>query len=355
MRVAVWPVGALHVDATSLYRLVFPAQALWHQGADVHVDRIGPMVGWDREWHGDLPPLAARIRTVERCDYDVVVIQRPGRAHWTELIPLLQARGVRVIVDVDDDFDAIPRANAAWPEYNQPDSARYGRQWIARACEAADLVTVSTPALARRYGRHGRVAVLPNLVPAHYLTLPALPLHNTVGWAGSVRTHPHDLEVTGGAVADVTRDTGWTVHVVGPGTGAAERFGVQSVSSTGWVPFPAYAWEVARLQVGVVPLHRSPFNDGKSALKLAEFSALGVPTVASPTPDNVRLNALGAGILADAPHRWRRSLSRLVRDPDHRAEVAQRSREAMAGQTYEAQCGRWLDAWTGALRGRRAA
>lgn len=44
-------------------------------------------------------------------------------------------------------------------------------KWLGVAWERADLVTCSTPALAERYGKHGRVAILPNYVPASYLEI----------------------------------------------------------------------------------------------------------------------------------------------------------------------------------------
>lgn len=351
MRVLVWPAD---VDGGSgWYRLKFPAFALAAQGADVTVDMKGPVLGWDRDWSDrDVPPLDARVLTLEqRPDADVVVIQRPARAHWTETIPHLQAAGVRVVVDVDDDFSAIPAGNIAAGHYDPRLNPRHNSEWIARACELADLVTVSTKHLAGVYGRHGRVRVLPNLVPESYLTLtPPNPLGGTVGWSGTVDTHPGDLETVGTAVRDaLAAHPGWLVHVIGTGKGVAKRLRVERVSGTGWLPFGAYAGELARLAVGLVPLQLNRFNRGKSCLKLAELSALGVPAVAAPIEDNQRLHAHGIGLLADSPAQWRRHLDDLLGSDDYRAEVAGRSRAAMAALTYEQWAELWLDAWERSL------
>lgn len=313
----------------------------------------GPVIGWDREWTGTTPPLDARaLALAEKPDADVVVIQRPGRAHWTEVIPLLQAAGVRVVVDVDDDFDSIPAGNVARADYDPKHNPRHNRDWIRRACELADLVTVSTPHLAGVYGKHGRVAVLPNLVPEHYLSITAPePLDWTIGWSGSVDTHPGDLETVGAAVADVlTGHPDWQVHVVGTGKGVARRFRLDKVTSTGkWLPFADYPRALARLAVGIVPLTGSRFNRGKSCLKLAELSAVGVPSVAAAIPDNQRLHAHGVGLLAKGPAQWREHLSRLAGSEEFRAEVAGRSREAMATLTYEQWADLWWAAWEKAL------
>jgi hypothetical protein len=311
----------------------------------VHIDTIGPRVLWDREWHGDTAPLDAQVFGLERApDADVVVLQRPGRWHWTPIIQHLRDKGVRVVVDVDDAFDVIPRENVAWRMYQPRFSPLHNADWITRACKAADLVTVSTPALRDRYGG----TVLPNLIPESYLSLG----HATfgwpvIGWSGSVQTHPHDLEVTGGQVGRVVRQTGCGFRVVGTGSGVKDRLDLPAEpdSTRGWVPIALYPLEVARLDVGIVPLHPSPFNEAKSWLKLLEMSALGVPAVASPTGENLRLHKLGAGLLAHRPHDWFRLLLGLIRSEDRRAEVAGRSREAVAGLTYEARCGEWWDAW----------
>lgn len=351
MRVIVWP--ADKDGGSTWYRLRFPAEALAAQGADVEFTHSGPIVGWDRQWSGDSPPLDARPLTLaEKPDADVVVLQRPGRACWTELIPLLQAAGVRVVVDVDDDFESIPARNVACGQYDPRLNPRHNHEWIRRACEIADHVTVSTPHLAGVYGRHGRVSVLPNLVPASYLAVAAdEPLERTIGWSGSVDTHPGDLETVGSAVGDVLADhEDWRVHVIGTGKGVPRRLKVQDVTSTKkWLPFADYPAELARLTVGIVPLQRSRFNRGKSCLKLAEMSAVGVPVVASPIPDNQRLHAHGVGLLADSPSTWRDQLGRLVTDEQFRSDVAARSREAMAAHTYEQWADLWWIAWEKAL------
>jgi len=352
--VRVWP--ADQDGASGWYRMRWPAQALAAQGADVTVDTKGPTCMWDRQWTGDTAPLDARILGCRPPDADIVVLQRPGRRHWADLIPYLQAHGTRVVVDVDDDFAAIPRGNIARRGYDPRTNPDHNWDHLAWACDLADLVTVTTPALARRYGRHGRVQVLPNLVPERYLTVQADTLLHTVGWTGSVDTHPGDLEVTRLAVRGALDTTGATVRVVGTGHRVADALGLDSdPASTGWVPFADYPHEMSRFEVGIVPLAATPFNEAKSALKMGEFAALGVPVVASPTADNRRLHDLGVGLLAAHPGRWQRLLTRLLREPDRRAELAARGRLVMAGQTYERHAGRWADAWNFTLTGSRAA
>lgn len=348
MKVLVWPADDAGCGNN---RLIWPARALQAQGADIRIDTTGPTVLWDREWHGVAPPEDAQVCGVRRPDADVVVMQRPGRWHWSPIIEALQGHGVRVIVDVDDDFAAIPRENAAAAAYDPRLSSFHNREWVARACELADLVTVTTPALAARYAGHGRVAVLPNLVPESYLSVEVERDRLLLGWTGSVETHPHDLEVTGGGVhraLTVVRDAQF--GVVGTGVGVSERLGCRVDRTTGWLPIEEYPSALAGLDVGIVPLHDSTFNRAKSALKMCEMAALGVVPVVSPTPDNLRMVEAGIGVVAGSPQQWKKRLVRLLSSADLRAEMAARGRKVMAGQTYEGNCGRWLEAWASPLQ-----
>ena len=360
MRVLVWPAGGEN-DGSANYRLRFPAEALARQGCDVEITESGPAVLWDREWSGDTAPLDAKVLGLaEKPDADVVVIQRPGRAHWAELIPHLQAAGVRVVVDLDDDFESIPAANVAASTYDPKLNPRHSRDWIRKACDLADLVTVSTGPLGGRYGRRGRVRVLPNLVPERYLSIePERKLTNALGWSGSVDTHPGDLETVGNAVAWLLWDNpAWSVHVIGTGKGVAKRLRLSdaAVSSTAkWLPFVDYPTALAALTVGMVPLQRSRFNAAKSALKLMEMTAVGVPVVAAKTPDNERMHAHGIGLLASSPSDWRKHLGLLMTDEDARVELAAKGRAVMAAFTYEQWADLWADAWESTLQRTAAA
>src|SRR5215472_7766299 len=108
----IWPAG-LEDDAVSQYRLFLPAAALVEQGADVEVDMTGPLIVWNREWHGAPPPDARALALANKPEADTVVMQRPARRWWADIIPMLQQLGIRVVVDVDDDFHAIAKSHAA--------------------------------------------------------------------------------------------------------------------------------------------------------------------------------------------------------------------------------------------------
>lgn len=328
------------------HRLIWPAQALAAQGADVQL--VLPTDGPERQLQADWRRYAdgtRRLADVHAPDADVVVLQRPLQRTLAEAIPMLQAKGVKVVVEIDDDFATISPRNVSWrtchPRYD-PDR---NWKWLAEACRRADLVTVTTPALARRYSAHGRVAIVPNHIPASYLEVEPEPHDGViVGWTGSVDTHPDDLQVTRGSVARAIEATGASFAVIGTGKGVQVALGLrQPPPAAGWVPLELYPEYVAQLDIGIVPLELSAFNEAKSSLKGLEYAALGVPFVASPTGP---YSEIPVGQLARNPREWARKLRVLIESPEQRAEQAGRGREWAATQTVEGNCGRWWEAWT---------
>lgn len=351
MRVAVYPADA---GGCGFYRVIWAAQALANQGADVDV-----ALPWDpperqlqAAWTTDRNGVETVVDVIAP-DADVVVLQRPLAARVAGAVETLQRKGLRVVVEIDDDFTSISRRNVSWRPVDPARNPNRNRNHLARACAAADLVTVSTPALAAVYGAHGRVAVVPNCVPQHYLGIEAEPHDDVfVGWSGSMETHPDDLQVCGHGVARALAATGARFGVVGTGAGVQRALHLADAPiATGWSALLAYPHNLAELDVGIVPLESSRFNEAKSWLKGLEMAALGVPFVASHTGPYRALAAMGAGVLADGPRRWEGIVKRMVREAGWRAELAQRGRDVARGLTIEGNCEWWWDAWALVLDG----
>lgn len=336
------------------YRLIWPGRQLAAHG---HVTVL-PVHGLNATFI-DAPDGTAELIDVDRPDADILVVQRVLRREILQAIPILQAKGVRVVVDIDDDFAALHPRNSGFQNCHPSVSPTRNHQILTAACAIADWVTVTTPALAHRYGRHGRVSVVPNRVPGWYLDV-TTPPHDgrpvTIGWTGSIDTHPTDLQATGGALVQVCRDTDAVFDVVGTGVGVGRALGFNAdPAGPGWLSLADYPKAMAGLDIGIVPLDDIAFNHAKSALKVLEFAALGVPVVASPTPDNSRMAKLGACRLAGRRREWVRELRQLVDSPTLRAELAGRARQVMADHTIGANLESWWTAWTAPATTRRPA
>ena len=331
-------------------------QPLRTSGVDGEIRMSVEMVGKGLREHRGTTVLRERIveHVVAPVDADVVVFQRPPHRDTPTLIEQFQRQGVAVVVDVDDDFHAIHPHNGAYPLYSGQLSPEVSGRHMARCCAIADLVTVSTPALAERYGAHGRVQVLENCVPAAILDYPSHSDGHTMGWPGRVASHPGDLEITHGGVGEALGD--WRFHVIGEAAGVRERLHLPcEPTETPWIAsVEDYHRELGSLTVGIVPLGDTAFNRSKSFLKGIEMAGAGVPFVASPRAEYQKL---GIGLLAnDRSRNWRSALRDLTRDESLRCEMSEQGREAVRLQhTFETEGWRWGEAWSLAVANRHGA
>lgn len=322
------------------YRIHEPARIAAAEGVEVEISESIPRLqAVDGPNAGAIYPAPT--------DADVVVFQRPAKGALAELIPHYQARGHVVVVDVDDDFSCLSPQHPFYEDFQPRNNPDINHRHLQRICALADLVTVTTPALAERYGAHGRVAILPNCVPEALLSMPRSSDGHTLGWSGAVEMHPGDLEVTHAGVADALARTGWRFRVIGDPEGVGEKLGIEKPDGSGWVEIDEWYAELGSLDVGIVPLGATRFNEAKSYLKGLEYAARGVPFVASPMPEYEALAAEGVGTTAaDRGRNWRQELVALMEDDALRSEMAERGKAVVAERhTYETEGWRWLQAW----------
>lgn len=364
MRVLIHPADS---GACGHYRLIWPGTMLDRERYDV---RVGDPDHRD-DWPEDMKVMGTFMRDfdgeelmmdVHEPQCDVLVIQRPLHSTYVGLAVGMQKRDAALVVELDDDFTSIHAQNVSFWATHVKNAERSVRNLLATiAC--ADLVTVSTPALKETYSRYtdAPIVVIPNFVPGWYLTTEKAGLTKPdeydgkllLGWSGSLETHPQDLQVVGGAVARVLRENdNVALTIVGTGRGAARAFGTKAggeILTTGWVPLKQYPSVMMELDIGMVPLELSRFNEGKSWLKGLEWAALGVPFVASPTRQYEALYQLGAGLIADDSRRWKQKLTALVQNIDLRQDVAERGKVAASNLVMNDHLERWWKAWQEAL------
>ena len=341
------------MNGCGYYRLIWPAEVLQRAGHDVTL--VLPKQR-DQMMQGRMQGDTMVDIKVPR-DADVIVLQRVTHRYLVQAITLMRKRGIAVVVDFDDDLTCIHPANPAFNMLH-PRNGQRDHSWenTLRAADAATMVTVSTPALIQRYARRGHGRVLFNAVPKRMLDVP----HNdsdVVGWAGSVHSHPTDLQVMGPTIAQHVQNGG-RFKIAGPISGVHEALGVNKIvelESTGIIhDIEAWPLAVASLGVGLAPLADTKFNAAKSWLKMAEYAACGVPCIGSPRPEYTRLHKKGIGLLAKSPGEWRQKIQLLALDLVRRQELSEQGREAMRSETIEENAWLWYEAWCDALRLQRS-
>lgn len=316
MRIAVLPQDE---GGCGYYRLIWPAQQVQQlrPGWDVEIYRPGD-VQFGINPLGDLHSIQG-IPSPETLD--VIVTQRAGTRAWLGLLAWARDTGIATVLDVDDVLWSIPPGNSAYLGWNQRGPT--GTHWrnLDAAANLVDLVTVTTPYLGQRYAEHGRVEVLPNSLPAlaHDATSPEWSMRGEVdprpalGWSGFAATHPGDLPVVGDAVELVLAERpDVIVRVIGDARGVQQAWGVPEDRVEVVPPQPIgrpYLQALSSIDVGLVPLQDSRFNRGKSWLKAMEFTASGVPVVASPNPANVEYSRSVPVSLAETPSDWHAAIT----------------------------------------------
>lgn len=241
--------------------------------------------------------------------FDLLVLEYellPYVPAWTER--LLAHYGVRYAVDYDD---------ALFHQYDQHRRklvrSVLGNK-IATVMRGARLVTAGNEYLADYAANAGAkwVEQVPTAVDLRKYTPRAMGNGRTVtiGWIGSPATAKY-LEAVAGPLAQVCRDTGARVRLVG--AGAATLPGV---------PLDVLAWDeatesldIAEFDIGIMPLADGPWERGKCGFKLVQYMACGVPVVASPVGVNRRIVEDGVhGLLANSAQEWVQALTNLVQD-----------------------------------------
>lgn len=341
-------------QAVGTYRLGMPAAALMEQDESIHFHFLPGLPLNVSHLTGQPVGLAQQFYDLEP---DILILQRP-MADWKPLAMRdAQKHGIRVIVEIDDDFHALHHAQKI-----QLGLTSQHLRNLGECVKHADLITASTDALAKRYGGHGRVVVLRNCVDERWTEIDhcsddpycgCFEGHDVVGWTGTVASHRDDLQATHGGVAMAIDEHNARFRVIGRPELAQQNLGLTTEPEhTPWQSMVDYPHEIAKLDVGIAPLADNAFNRSKSFLKPLEMAACGVPCVMSPTVEYKRLHDQhGIGILAGWRSReWKREVGRLLTDHALRAEMAEHGRQQVREHhTIQGNAHRWAECWEATL------
>ncbi len=247
-----------------------------------------------------------RVRPLNSPDIkwaDVVIFQRSASPTEELLMREAKAAGKLCIYDCDDNlFDIPPSAGELYLYYWEPGKMepKPPLQYHSRMLQLADVVTVPTQALgdilSERTGKALNVKVLPNCVmrgdwdwqlPMKASYPDGDPNTVTVGWMGHLY-HWDDFMMVRDALDRVICEHNARLVILGFPE-VTRMFSPRLLARTkaeDAVPFRDFGTMrqlMSAFDVGILPLADTPFNRGKSPLKLFQMGAAGVPVVASKT------------------------------------------------------------------------
>lgn len=227
----------------------------------------------------------------------------------------------KLVVDVDDDILSTHTEpnNPAYAAYNDPNAkhAEYAQFCLMNA----DLITVSTEYLKRKYQQYNKnIVVIKNTIDTK-LYKPTKSDDVTIGYAGS-GSHQKDWEMIEPTLKKLKEKYGIKVKVIGP---MHTTIADEQVS---WVEMLKYPEKLAGMgfSIGVAPVKDSLMNRAKSNLRWLEYSSLKIPTVAS---NVVPFRECKNILLASEIEEWEKHLIKLIEDFKYRTKLGQNAYNEM--------------------------
>jgi len=293
-------------EAVGSYRLIYPYGLIEQNTEHEVVVEVGERKGKKIELFmpdpdGDVP------------EEDIFVFQSRLENDAARVVEWLASEGKTVVVELDDWWWDIPKGAPAQHALKTVEGISL--KALKRQVSAATLVTVSTPMLAEMVGKwNDNVHILPNylhrsdwqdITPSYEKERKQV----RIGWMGKLRYRGKDLDVLRGVIGPwLERHPECVFAQVGDeGTEVLDLIGVpegQRLQYQGQI-FPKHAASTSMIDIGLVPLEQSVFNECKSHLKGMEYAACGIPCIATPTGPYQEWVEDGVnGFLASKPKDW---------------------------------------------------
>ena len=258
--------------------------------------------------------------------FDAMVIQRLNPL-TTTLLKKAKKHKIGLVYETDDD---LIHAESSNPSFNYLYS---NRRKLFDLVYYSDAVTVSTDALDKRLN-NDKTFVIKNYHLKDALPIKSFSDNNKqikIGYFGT-KTHDEDLESVREVFSSLDSSK-FKLEVIGAVNSNADWY--DSIPLPDY-PMPAesfYNWlsKTVDWDIGIVPLVSSNINECKSELKFIEFTALGVPVVASPLDAYLEAICDGEdGFIASSTDEWISKLELLINDSSLRESIVANAQKKIA-------------------------
>lgn len=258
-------------------------------------------------------------------------------------------RGRAIVYETDDDLLRIQ----PWTAMGR--QLRAERPLIERMLRRADLVTVTTPVLARSMGRYNdAVRVIRNAIDPRLYELPETPADlpgdpRILYYGGATRLRDYAVvsdavEAAGRAFPEARR-----IWIGGAHEPRIVALVDEALPYVEGVPEFVHSLLAARPDIGLAPVVGDDFDRARSELHWLDYSMAGAATLASRTmgggPYDVIRDGVD-GLLARNKQEWREKLLLLAGSRLLREELAGRARErVLADYDIRTRVHDWADAY----------
>lgn len=366
LRIAFIPTN---VSGVIFYRVWQNAEAMRKMGCHVAVLWYAHNIFQMHPWEEDLmtEQHGAKLEDdIDRaCAWADIVVWMGLHTHETiGIFKEMKARyGKPFLTEIDDYIFSIPTANIASSVYGPGTELT---KIMLDQIKTSDGLICSTPYLAELYKPlNRRVFVVENSIDLSLWRVRSSPAPRqrvTIGWMGG-GTHNEDHRLIKDAVVEVLAQNEGVRFVYVSGGSCPDFF--KDIKGLKWIhdfrainKYPAWIGKF-KFDIGIAPLVDNNFNRGKSNLRWLEYSALGLPCVASPLPHFKEAIRHGeTGFLASTKEEWIEYLNKLIREPDTRENMGNAARQEvkdkwnpkLLGKKYKTVIQEFLNASTGTER-----
>jgi glycosyltransferase involved in cell wall biosynthesis len=276
----------------------------------------------------DLPSVAVAERRLRRLaksgDLSRVLLGREASPFSNGVVEasLLEAAD-RGIYDFDDALFAYPTGGVRriWSK----------RSVWERSVVAADVVIAGNDYLGETASKFSaNVVMIPSCVdPDGYAQKDDFEVSETprAMWIGSPSTEQY-LSLIETPLLRLHRERGLRLTVISAGEQSLGALDTM-VDRVNWSA-ESFGSELARADVGIMPLPDSDFARGKCAYKLLQYGAAGLPSAASPVGANALALARSGGLPASSDDEWFEAVESLIdASTDARTELGSQARRAI--------------------------
>ena len=270
----------------------------------------------------------ARMQALcSRNRYDVIWVEKEALPWIPAWIEAGFFAGSPYVVDLDD----------AWYLRYQRHPSPIVRMLMAKKidrvmCRSASVIA-GNKYLAERAKRAGAqdVKIVPTAVDLHrYAAVDNLRKDSSapfvIGWIGTPITAGY-LSRFAPVLRGLAERHSLKFHIIG--ASSPKEFEGLPVQEISWSESTEIA-EIARCDVGIMPLDDDAWAYGKCAYKLLQFMAAGKPVVASPVGANGEVVQHGSnGMLVNSTDDWISALNLLAADTDLRQRMGQAGRRTV--------------------------
>lgn len=244
----------------------------------------------------------------------------------------------KIVVDVDDFYEGLSPTNLAWQNTDPEKYPESNREHYWAIIDEADAIITSTQFLYDFYkkekGKKNVFLVRNGIdIDRWHKKQDYSRFMPTIGWVGALPWRSNDLETLQPFFGEFLEKNRLLFHHSGHikemNYDFTDLAGIPSSVKFTHQPrmvLSQYPKMFKKIDVGIVPLNDIPFNHAKSTIKGLEYTAAGIPFIASYSPEYEFFAKNGVGLVAHNEDEWLEHLTSML-DPKFRKEEIDRNYE----------------------------